>query len=555
VLEVLAASGAQCRAWEERVRAMRQALGWRDDAIVASVYASGASLAFAAAQDQLFTATEVNEWAWQGAAYESLQLPLPNAPGYPATWDFAAAESTLRKLAAAEACPSAMAVIDAAAQRGLPAFFDEEALSLGAGEGSRTWLLADVPDNAASVDWSAISDIPTALVTGSNGKTTTVRLVAAMCAGSGLSAGFNCTDGIFIAGEQVEKGDYSGPAGARQVLREHRVQAAILETARGGILRRGLAVNHADAAIITNISPDHFGEYGMHDLSDLADAKLVVARAIHADGVLVLNADDEMLLAKSSRLDCPLAWFSLDDAHPRLRAHRRLAGATCGVADGWLWLNLHGTTHRLGEVATMPLTLGGSARYNIANIAGAALLAASLGVAPLAIAAVLAVFGSTRLDNPGRLERWRIHGINVLLDYAHNPEGLAGLLDVARGIKQGSGGRMGLLLGQAGNRDDEAIRALARTAAAARPDFVVLKDLEGYMRGRTAGEVPEILRTELLRQGISETSLVTVLPEVEAAQAMLVWARPDDVVVLPVHNLAARDVLVRWLDAQGAETP
>lgn len=548
MLEVLAASGAQCRAWEERVRAMREALGWPDDAIVARVYASGASLAFAAAQDQLFTATEVNEWAWQGAAFESLLLPLQNAPGHPATWDFAAAVITLNKLGAAEACPAAMALIDAAADRGLPAFYDEEVFSLGAGEGSRTWLLGDVPDSSR-LDWSTLQDIPTALVTGSNGKTTTVRLVAAMCAASGLRAGFNCTDGIFIAGEQVEKGDYSGPAGARQVLRDRRVQAAILETARGGILRRGLAVSHADAAIITNISPDHFGEYGVHDLSDLADAKLVVARAISADGVLVLNADDELLLAKSSRLDCPLAWFSLDDAHPRLRAHRRLAGATCGVADGWLWLNLHGTTHRLGEVAAMPLTLGGSARYNIANIAGAALLAASLGIAPLAIAAVLARFGSTRLDNPGRLERWRIHGINVLLDYAHNPEGLAGLLNVARRIQQSSGGRMGLLLGQAGNRDDEAIRDLARTAAAATPDFVVLKDLEGYMRGRAAGEVPEILRSELLSQGLSEANLLTILPEVEAAQAMLVWAHPDDVVVLPVHNLAARELLVRWLDA------
>ena len=550
MLEVSVASAEQCRAWEARVRAMRTTLGWPDGAIVASVYASGASLAFAAAQDQLFTATEVNEWAWQGAACECLALPLPNAPGHPATWDFASAEQTLRKFAAAEACPAAMTLIEAASSRGLPSFYDEQAFSVGAGEGNRTWLLGEVPDRA-SVDWSTLHDIPTALVTGSNGKTTTVRLVAAMCAASGLSAGFNCTDGIFIAGEQVEKGDYSGPAGARQVLRDRRVQAAILETARGGILRRGLAVKYADAAIITNISPDHFGEYGMHDLSDLADAKLVVARAINADGVLVLNADDELLLAKSSRLDCPLAWFSHDDAHPRLRAHRRRAGATCGVADGWLWLNLHGATHRLGEVAAMPLTLGGSARYNIANIAGAALLAASLGVAPLAIAAVLASFGATRLDNPGRLERWRIHGINVLLDYAHNPEGLAGLLDVARSIGQGSGGRMGLLLGQAGNRDDEAIRDLARTAAAGKPDFVVLKDLEGYMRGRAVGEVPEILRAELLRQGFADANLLTILPEVEAAQAMLVWARPDDVVVLPVHNLAAREQLVSWLATQG----
>jgi cyanophycin synthetase len=552
VLEVSAASPEACRAWEERVRAMRKALGWQDDEVVASVYASGASLVFAAPQDQLFAATEVNEWAWQGVAFADLHLPLPNAPGHPATWDFFSAEQTLKKFAAAETCPAAMTLMELAACHDLPVFLDEDALSIGAGEGSRTWLLADLPMDVVKVGWSSLRDIPTVLVTGSNGKTTTVRLVAAMCTAFGLDAGFNCTDGIFIAGEQIEKGDFSGPSGARQVLRDTRVQAAILETARGGILRRGLAVNRANAAIVTNVSPDHFGEYGIHDLSDLADAKLVLACAIGDDGMLVLNADDALLLEKSARLHCPLAWFAMDDTHPRLRSHRQQGGATCGVTDGWLYLHVDGATHRLGEVAAMPLTLGGSARYNIANIAGAALLAASIRIPPLVIAAVLASFGSTRLDNPGRLERWRIKGANVLLDYAHNPDGLAGLLDVARSINQQSGGRLGLLLGQAGNRDDGAIRELARTAAAATPDFVVLKDLQGYMRGRSPGEVPEILRDELLHQGLSPDKLRTILPEVDAAQAMLAWAKPDDVVVLPVHNLTARDVLVSWLDALGS---
>jgi UDP-N-acetylmuramyl tripeptide synthase len=540
------------RDWEMRVRAMRLALAWPNQALVVHAHISGASLAFAAAQDQLFTATEINEWAWQGAACEALALPLPNAPGYPATWDFDAAEITLRKLANAEANPAALALIDTAARKDLPSFYDEDALSIGAGEGSVTWLTADIPAGVADVDWPALSDVPTAIVTGSNGKTTTVRLVSAMCAAAGMKAGFNCTDGVFIAGEQIERGDYSGPAGARQVLRDRRVQAAILETARGGILRRGLAVRHAHAAIVTNISPDHFGEYGMHDLSDLADAKLVVARAIDSEGVLVLNADDPMLLSKSAELNCPLAWFSLDDAHPCLRWHRQEGGATCGVLEDVLWLHIRGAVHRLGAIADMPLTMGGSARYNVANIAGASLVAASLGIAPEIIAAVLSNFGSTRVDNPGRLERWRIKGINILLDYAHNPDGLAGLLGVALDINARTGGRLGLLLGQAGNRDDGAIRELARTAAIARPDRIVLKDLEGYMRGRSAGEVPEILREELIRQGLPASSLVTILPEVEAAQAMLAWAQAEDVVVLPVHNLAARDLLVSWLDAQNS---
>ena len=197
----------------------------------------------------------------------------------------------------------------------------------------------------------------------------------------------------------------------------------------------------------------------------------------------------------------------------------------------------------------MPLTVSGAARYNVGNIAGAALLASGLGVAAALVAAVLARFGNSREDNPGRLERWSFSGITALLDYAHNPHGLSGLLQVASSLRNQSGSRLGLLLGQAGNRDDDAIRELAGVAAAAKPELVVLKDLEGYMRGREQGEVPAILRAELTKQGIPPDSLRTILPEVEAAQALIDWAVPGDVIVLPVHNLSAREQVVGWLDS------
>ncbi len=549
MLEVYVAPVATCEAWAERVRAMSARLGWPEADLTAHRHRAGASLAFVAPEDQLFTATEVNEWAWLGIDGNDLGLPLPQAPGHPAAWDEDLAEQTLRRLANAERNPRLMALVNEASRRGLPYFHDEDGLTLGAGAGGSTWPLDALPD---SVSAQGLHDIPTVLVTGSNGKTTTVRLLSAMFEQSGQRAGFNCTDGVFVGGDCVASGDYSGPNGARRVLRDTRVQAAVLETARGGILRRGLAVRHANAAIVTNISPDHFGEYGVHDLSDLADAKLVVARAITSDGVLVLNADDALLVAKASALDVLVAWFALDDEHPLLREQRMNGGFACGVTDGVLRLHLHGETHELGRVAGMPLTLAGAARYNIANVAGAALAAACLGIAPADIAAVLARFGAVRSDNPGRLERWDLDGIDILLDYAHNPEGLAGLLAVARGLAESRRGRVGLLLGQAGNRDDDAIRDLARTAASAQPDQVILKDLDGYMRGREAGEVPKILQAELLAQGLAADALRTRLDEVEASREMLAWAQAGDVVVLPVHNLAARGQVIAWLEAQGA---
>lgn len=534
------------------MRAMLEALDWPDSSVVADRYASGASLAFTAPLDQLLTATEINEWAWQGVACKTLGLPLPQAPAHPATWDFDSALQTLRKFAAAESRRDVMTLLAIAAQHGLPAFYDDDALSIGAGEGSRTWPLDALPASLADVDWTGLHHIPTVLVTGSNGKTTTVRLLAAIYRAAGLKSGFNCTDGVFIDGEQVQRGDYSGPTGARQVLRDCRVQAAVLETARGGILRRGLAVHHANAAIVTNVSADHFGEYGVHDLPRLADAKLVLARAIGADGVLVLNADDSLLVSKSAALSCAIAWFSLDDGNSWMQEQRGQGAATCGLSEGVLWLDLHGIRHRLGDAAAMPLAMAGSARYNIANIAGASLLAACMGIEPKTIASVLSEFGSDRADNPGRLERWSINGSSVFLDYAHNPEGISGLLEVANRVREKSGGRLGLLLGQAGNRDDLAIAELACAAAAGNPDLIVLKDLDGYLRGREVGEVPALLHAELRRLGVAEGSLRTILPEVEAAQEILAWSRPGDVLVLPVHNLAARDALVDWLDRAGS---
>ncbi len=539
-------------AWAERVRDMRGRLGWPQGPVVAQVHGSGAALAFAAPEDQLYTATELNEWAWQaGAADLCTEAGMTLfAPGHAAIWEGEFAAQTLRAMACAEQRPALVALLHAAAERGLPTFMDDDLLSLGAGEGSHVWPMVDLPA-PQEVPWDSLHDIPTALVTGSNGKTTTVRLVAAMGAEQRWSCGYNCTDGIFVGGECVEPGDYSGPGGARTVLRHAKVQAAVLEVARGGILRRGLAVHRAKVALVTNISPDHFGEYGVHSLADLADAKLVVARALGPDGLLVINADDVTLEAKCGAMSGAMAWFALEDSHPKLVAHRLSGGSTCGVAKGRLRLHHQGATHDLGSVASMPLTVGGAAAYNIANAAAAALVATALGIQPAHISAVLARFGASRFDNPGRLERWTFEGLTVLMDYAHNPEGLAGLLSLAAAMQPDGrgGGRLGLLLGQAGNRDEAAIRSLARTAAVAGPDLVVLKDLDAYLRGREPGEVPAILKDELLRCGRPEGSLVTLLPELVAARFLLDWARRGDVLVLPVHSLAARESVAAWLDA------
>ncbi|MEP6590204.1 MAG: Mur ligase family protein [Gemmatimonadota bacterium] len=462
------------------------------------------TLAFTAPEAVLLTATEVNEWVWEHAirlvtGVES--SPMLSPGDLPR--DEAAAVNQLRHLAALERLAPTSDIA----------------------------LTAGVHQHVA-------------LVTGSNGKTTTTRLIAAMTTAFGWRSGWSCTDGVFIAGETVESGDWSGPAGARRVVSDPSVEAAVLETARGGILRRGLGVIGADVAVVTNIEEDHFGEYGVRSLADLAVVKLTTAKGLRPGGQLLLNAADPTLRAAPLPPNTIIDWFA-----PAGRE-----GDTADLPIGaWrdsdaLWLEDAQGRHHLGDLRAMPLTLGGTARYNIANALAAALAANRLGVDAMTIAHVLKSFGAHPGDNAGRLMRFSVDGAEVLLDYAHNPTGLQGLLGVAQALAPK---RLLLLLGQAGNRSDDALTALAETAWAARPDRIILKDLEGYRRGRDVGEVPALLAAALGRAGAPAERLTVVPDEVEAVEAALAWAEPGDVLVLPVHGLEAREAVLTRLAARG----
>ena len=533
--------------WRTRITTARVWLAWPDGPIHTRIHASGATLAFAAPLDQLLAATEVNEWALLSTLVGADSLGnIRFAPGHAACWDDQLAKHILRALAADEADPQLADLIAAAHARKLPALPGEDVLTLGAGTGAKSWPLEALPA-VDDVPWSELHAIPLAIVTGSNGKTTSVRLLAAMAKQNGRSVAHSCTDGLFVDGVAIDSGDFSGPVGARTVLRQPGIETAILETARGGLLRRGLAVARADVALVSNVSADHYGEYGIHELADLAAAKLTVARSVDPDGLLVLNADDALLRKLGpATTRGRIGWFSLDDNDALLSSHREAGGSTCAMVEGHLWLSVDGARHDLGEVAAMPLSVDGSARYNIANLAGAALAATALGVSLDAIRAVLHRFGSDNDDNPGRLERWSLGGVSVWVDYAHNPDGLASLLDVAT-ARQGDG-RLGLVLGQAGNRENKDILELGRVAARYKPARVILKDMLGMERGRTSGEVAAILRTSLIEGGVADDALIFHSDETNGVIDLLKWAQPGDVLVLPIHATAARRVVREKLD-------
>jgi cyanophycin synthetase len=518
VLEVsLVAEEAEAAlaAWREHVQNLLARVGWTDEETAVRRFSGGASLAFSAPIDSLYAATEVNELAWMAAEAALTGGPPP---------DLANETERLRTMIAQEANPALLALQGAAAAHGVSFLWDDDEVSVGLGTGSVTWRTDALPEPAV-VSWSDVHDVPVLMVTGTNGKTTTVRLLASIAAAAGRVPGITSTDRIEIGGELVDLGDYSGPGGARTLLRDRRVEIGILETARGGMLRRGLTVTGAAAALVTNVAADHLGEFGILDLHALTEAKLLITRAIRPGGRIVLNADDPELVAASGRLNLPVTWFSLDAANPQLWT----GGEACFLKDGALVLARGNERRTVVRVEEIPLTLGGAARHNVENALGAIGLAAAAGLPVEAIAEGLRNLKS----NLGRAVSMELGGAHVLLDYAHNPHGMAAIVDVARQLP---GNRRLLVLGQAGDRDDEAIRELARAAWPLRPDRIVVKELPEMLRGRNPGEIPALLKDELLRLGAAPGSVTLAGTELEGIREALAWAQPGDLLVLLAHT-------------------
>ena len=239
-------------AWRAAARRLLQDVGWPGETLAVRSFAGGASLALTAPTDALYAATALNEEAWDAAAAEVEGRSAP---------DPAEVVARLRSAIAEESDPALVALGEAARARDVTFLAGEDLVSVGSGAGALVWRAAALPDPSA-VDWHRVRDVPVALVTGSNGKTTVVRLLAAIVAETAVGVGIASTDGVSVRGVAIAEGDYSGPSGARTVLRRPDVETAILETARGGLLRRGLNVDRAAVAVVTNVADDHLGEFG-----------------------------------------------------------------------------------------------------------------------------------------------------------------------------------------------------------------------------------------------------------------------------------------------------
>ncbi len=509
--------------WHAEVRPLLDAVGWYDSTTSVRRTADGASLAITAPIDTLYSATELNELAWERAT-----APLRDL----ANDDVALAR--VRDAIEKERKPGLIALARAAAAHDRPILADDDMVSLGLGKYSRTWRISELPD-PAGIDWSEFGRIPVGLVTGTNGKTTTVRLSAAIGTAAGYEVGISTTDGIWVGGRRLDAGDYSGPGGARSVLRDRKVTLAVLETARGGLQRRGLALNRADAALITNIAADHLGDFGVGNLDELAEIKWVVTSVLNQDGTLVLNAQDPILRKLAKTSGHRLSWFSMKNDDRFFRQHVAAGGAGVTIEEDRIVRYAGGANLPVIAVTDVPVTLGGAAAHNIANALAATALCSALGVGDDAIARGLSSFQPN--DNRGRLNVYSLRGATVIVDFAHNPHGVAAIAELARTLPST---RRLLVMGQAGDRSDDAMRDLAIAAWGIRPDRILLKEMSEYARGRGPGEVVGILRQALLDAGADDDCIAVTPDESTAIEAALDWLRPGDLVILLVHENAAR---------------
>ncbi len=504
--------------WRDAARRMLGAVGWSDEQLAVRTYEGGATLALTAPPDALYAATDLNEWAWDAA--------MEGDAG------FAAAADRLRATIAAERNPRLLALREAARARGLNFLADADIVSAGSGTGVVAWPATSLPSPDA-VDWDRVHDVPIVLVTGSNGKTTVVRLLSAMVGASGRTPGLTSTDAVQIGGTTLDSGDYAGPGGARLLLRHPEVEIAVLETARGGLLRRGLEIEHACAAVVTNIADDHLGEFGIQSLEALAETKLLVARAVNDGGTVVLNADDAMLREAAKSVTAPIAWFSLDSSRPELAAQIRSGGRIAMQDHGAMILGKGDELTLVLQVDEAPMTLGGAAGHNVANALAAMAAADAIGIPHAAVAEALRRFGTATSQNPGRANVYRIGGVVVVIDFAHNPHGMAAMVGMSRELPAR---RRLVLLGQAGDRTDHDLRELARAAWTLHPDRVVIKEMERYLRGRKPGEIPALLADEFSRLGAPADAIALPGNELDSVRHALDWARPGDLLLLAVHQ-------------------
>ncbi|AIZ64454.1 cyanophycin synthetase [Hymenobacter sp. DG25B] len=376
------------------------------------------------------------------------------------------------------------------------------------------------------------SRIPIIAITGTNGKTTTTRLIAHMVSSRGYKVGFTTTDGIYIQGRQLQKGDCTGGQSAEFVLKDPTVNFAVLETARGGMLRSGLGFHTCDIAVVTNVAADHLGMRDINTVEEMAQVKGVLPRTVRKSGWAVLNADDDLVYAMREKLDCRVALFSMNEHSPRILEHVENGGVAAVFEEGYISIYKNSYKLRIDRAAEFPITFGGRARFNIENSLATALTGYLCGFERDDIKTALRTFVPSASKTPGRMNEYKFPKFDVIVDYAHNTHGIGKFAEFLN--ETPATRKIGIVSGL-GDRREEDTLGFARIAGQIFDEIILRQDRD--LRGKTAEELRELM-TRGLRLDKQELPITYIEDEMEAIDHVLANAPEGAVVVLFTENIA-----------------
>ena len=362
--------------------------------------------------------------------------------------------------------------------------------------------------------------IPIIAITGTNGKTTTTRLIAHIVKNNGYRVGFTTSDGIYVQNSMLTKGDTTGPMSAEFILKDPTVEFAVLETARGGILRAGLGFGRCDVAVVTNIQEDHMGLMDINTLKEMANVKGVVAKSVKRDGYAVLNADNKHCVGIASTVDCKIAYFSLDENNPIIIEHCKKNGIAAIYENGFITIKKGEWKFRVAKVTTIPLTFGGRVTFMIANVLAATLATYTYGFTIEDIRTNLETFIPSASQTPGRMNIFDFKEYKVLIDFAHNADGFRGIKEFLSTIE--SPYKIGIITGTGDRRDDD-IRDMGRISAEMFDHIIIRQDK--FLRGRQADDIVRLL-VEGIKESNPNQSYEYIPKEIEALKHALDMAKP-----------------------------
>jgi len=368
--------------------------------------------------------------------------------------------------------------------------------------------------------------IPIVAVTGTNGKTTTSRLIAHIAKMNGHRVGYTTSDGVYIQNRMLMKGDCTGPTSAEFVLKDPTVNFAVLECARGGLLRAGLGFKKCDVAIVTNVSADHLGLKGIHTIEQLAKVKAVVPETVLPGGYAILNADDDLVYEMRRNINCNLALFSMDEKNPRIQALQRIGGITAIYENGYVTLCRGEWKMRIMKAENIPLTYGGKARFMIQNILPAIIAANVQGISIEDTKAALETFIPSASSTPGRLNMFKFKNFDILLDYAHNPAGMRALQKFTDNLDATV--KVGIIAG-IGDRREEDNNEMGSIAAEMFDEIIIRQDKN--LRGKSESDLINMLNAGIKKRDPNKKT--TVIPsEKDAITHAVAHAEKGSLIVL-----------------------